>query len=73
VLAQLAHYAVKELAAARTVEIPGLVILKMRDRAERPGRNPQTGAPITLPAKRVVKAHAIKALADAVRAAEAAP
>jgi len=73
VLAQLALYAVTELAADRTVEIPGLLRLKMAERAERQGRNPQTGAPITLPAKRVVKAHAVKALRDAVRAAEAAP
>jgi DNA-binding protein HU-beta len=73
VLDQLACHATAELAAGRTVEIPGLLRLKVVERSERAGRNPQTGAPITLLAKRVVKASAVKALADAVWPAVPAP
>ena len=46
-----------------TVEIPGIVRLKMADRAARTGRNPQTGEPLAIPARRVVKATVVKTLA----------
>ncbi|MCR4666373.1 MAG: HU family DNA-binding protein [Desulfovibrio sp.] len=36
------------------------------ERKERQGRNPQTGAPLTIPACKVVKFHAGKQLRDAV-------
>lgn len=48
------------------VTIPGLVILKPKDRAARTGRNPKTGASVDIPAKTVVTLKAVKALADKV-------
>jgi DNA-binding protein HU-beta len=42
------------------VIIPGIGIATLRDRAERIGRNPQTGVPITIPARKVVSLKASK-------------
>jgi len=49
-----------------TVKIPGFGQFKVRDRAARMGRNPQTGAPVKIAAKRVFKFMPAKALKDAV-------
>ena len=46
--------------------LPGLGKFSVTDRAERQGRNPQTGEAITIPAAKVPKFTAIKALKDAV-------
>ena len=46
--------------------IPGLGKLVLRDRKARIGRNPQTGEPIQIPAKRVLKFRIAKAAKDAV-------
>ena len=51
-----------------TVKIPGFGQFKVRDRAARMGRNPQTGAPVKIAAKRVFKFMPAKALKDAVMA-----
>lgn len=48
--------------------IPGVGKLKVRSRAARTGRNPQTGAPIQIAAKQVVKLAAAKALKTKVAA-----
>lgn len=64
VLEQLATLAGKE--AKNGFQIPGLGKLVLRNRAARMGRNPQTGEPIKIPAKRVVRFRVAKALKDAV-------
>ena len=71
-LAALNSVVMEELKASGQVTIPGLLKLKLSERAaqpERPGKNPFTGEPIIIkakPARRVVKAAPIKALKDAV-------
>lgn len=64
VLEQLAALAAKE--ARNGFVIPGLGKLALRNRAARMGRNPQTGEPIKIPAKRVVRFRVAKAMKDAV-------
>lgn len=44
----------EETEAGRTVRIPGFGQFRMKDRAARTARNPQTGEPIEVPAKRVL-------------------
>lgn len=46
--------------------IPGFGKLVLANRKARMGRNPQTGAPLKIPAKRVVKFRIAKSLKDAV-------
>jgi DNA-binding protein HU-beta len=46
--------------------IPGLGKLVVKHRKARMGRNPQTGQPIRIPAKRVVKFRVAKAAKDAI-------
>jgi len=46
--------------------IPGLGKFVLRDRKARMGRNPQTGEPIRIPAKKVLKFRVAKAAKDAV-------
>jgi DNA-binding protein HU-beta len=60
-LASLAH---KE--AKNTFTLPGLGKLVLMNRKARMGRNPQTGEPLKIPAKRVVKFRVAKACKDAV-------
>lgn len=44
------------------ITIPGLVKLTPKDREARTGRNPSTGAPVEIPAKRVVAAKAVSTI-----------
>jgi DNA-binding protein HU-beta len=46
--------------------VPGFGRLVLANRKARMGRNPQTGEPIKIPAKRVVKFRLSKSLKDAV-------
>ncbi len=64
ILEEIAHLAYKE--AKNTFTIPGIGKLVLVRRKARKGRNPQTGAEITIPAKRVVKFRVAKACKDAV-------
>lgn len=64
VLDHLATLAAKE--AKNSFQVPGLGKLVLRNRAARMGRNPQTGEPLKIPAKRVVRFRVAKALKDAV-------
>jgi DNA-binding protein HU-beta len=66
VLNHLATVAHEELANEGEVTLPGLVKISVTERAERQGRNPQTGEAITIPAKRVPKIKALKALKDGI-------
>lgn len=42
------------LSKGERVALPGLGVFKVRERAARKGRNPQTGKEITIPARKVV-------------------
>jgi DNA-binding protein HU-beta len=57
----------KALASGEEVSIAGLGIFEAKQRAARTARNPRTGEPIQVPAMRVPKFRAAKALKDAVR------
>jgi DNA-binding protein HU-beta len=64
ILDEIATLAHKE--AKNTFTLPGIGKLVLVRRKARKGRNPQTGAEITIPAKRVVKFRVAKACKDAV-------
>ena len=65
-LANLAETAVKETKKNGVFILPGLGRLKKSARKARMGRNPQTGEPIKIPAKTVVKFYVAKAVKDAI-------
>ena len=64
-LADLAYKNAKD-----TFTLPGIGKLVLKDRAARMGRNPKTGAPIEIKAKRVVKFRVSKAAKDAILGAK---
>ena len=64
ILDDLTSLAAKE--AKNGFVVPGLGKLVLANRKARIGRNPQTGEPIKIPAKRVVKFRIAKAMKDAV-------
>lgn len=55
------------LKAGEKVQIPGIITMSVENRPERQGKNPATGAVITIPAKNVVKIKAGSELAEAVK------
>ena len=61
---QLLNLATKE--AKNVFILPGFGRLVLANRKARMGRNPQTGEPIKIPAKRVVKFRLSKSLKDSV-------
>ncbi len=63
-LDEIASLAAKE--AKNGFVIPGVGKVVLVNRKARMGRNPQTGQPIKIPAKRVVRIRIAKALKDAV-------
>jgi DNA-binding protein HU-beta len=65
-LTTLAEIAVKETKKNDVFVLPGLGRLKKSARKARVGRNPQTGDPIKIPAKTVVKFYVGKAVKDAI-------
>lgn len=60
-------YITEEVAAGNKVGISGFGSWTVKDRAERPGRNPQTGEQIVIPASKAVTFKAGKALKEAVK------
>lgn len=60
---------VDSLKTGEEVSIAGLGIFEAKMRAARTGRNPRTGESIQIPAMRVPKFRAAKALKDAVKGA----
>lgn len=66
VLDELHALAAKE--AKRGFTVPGFGVLALNDRKARMGRNPRTGEPVKIAAKRVCKFRLKKALKDAVLA-----
>jgi DNA-binding protein HU-beta len=65
-LDQLVKLATKECKGGGAFVIPGLGKAVKAHRKERMGRNPQTGEPIKIPAKTVVKFRLAKAFKDSV-------
>jgi len=66
VLEELVTLAAKEAKSGGQFVIPGLGKAVKANRKARTGRNPQTGEPIKIPAKTVVKFRLAKAFKDAV-------
>ncbi|MGA2076082.1 MAG: HU family DNA-binding protein [Terriglobia bacterium] len=66
VLEELVALASKEAKSGGQFVIPGLGKAVKANRKARAGRNPQTGEPIKIPAKTVVKFRLAKAFKDAV-------
>jgi len=56
--------------AKDTFTLPGIGKLVLKNRAARMGRNPKTGEPIQIAAKRVVKFRVAKAAKDAILGAK---
>jgi len=65
-LEEIATLATKETKSSGQFTIPGLGKAVKANRKARVGRNPQTGEPIKIPAKTVVKFRLAKAFKDAV-------
>ena len=65
-LEQLADTAIKETKKNGVFVVPGLGRLVKAHRKARVGRNPQTGEPIQIKAKTVVKFRVAKAAKDAI-------
>lgn len=58
---------VDTLSKGEEVSIAGIGIFSVKDRAARVARNPKTGEPVNVPATKVPKFRAAKALKDAVK------
>jgi len=58
--------AAAELLADGEVPIPGIGKLVVTERAARKGRNPRTGKPVDIPAKKAVKLNVAKAFKDSL-------
>ncbi len=56
----------ESLSKGDSVRFPGFGIFSVKERAARTGRNPRTGEPIKIAAKKVVKFKTGKGLKDAV-------
>lgn len=66
VLEQFGEVATRAFKRGFDVSLPGLGKLKPAERAARSIRNPATGLPMEVPAKRLVKFAETKALSDAL-------
>lgn len=66
VIKSAAKVATEKLAAGENIQINGFGVFKTGIRAAREGRNPSTGATMTIPQQNVVKFKAAKALKDAL-------
>ena len=62
--------AVKEAKKNQAFVLPGIGKVVLSNRKARMGRNPQTGEPIKISARRVVKVRVAKALKDAILGAK---
>jgi DNA-binding protein HU-beta len=63
---ELGAMAVKETKRTGVFIVPGIGRLVRSDRKARMGRNPATGQPIKIPAKKVVKFRVAKSAKDAI-------
>ena len=73
VLDGLSDLAVSELKTNKEFKIPGLGKMVTRDEAERAGRNPNTGAAITIPAHTAARFHFSESVKDALNIVEQQP
>jgi DNA-binding protein HU-beta len=62
VLAGFVSVVTEQVATGGRVQLPGFLTVDTADRAARAGRNPSTGAAMTIPARRVVRVSAGTAL-----------
>jgi DNA-binding protein HU-beta len=69
-LDELQSLAVKEAKKSGAFVIPGVGKVVLSNRKARMGRNPQTGEPIKIAAKRVVRIRPVKVLKDAILGAK---
>jgi DNA-binding protein HU-beta len=69
-LDEIQALAVKEAKKNGAFVIPGIGKVVLSNRKARMGRNPQTGEPIKIAAKRVVRIRAVKVLKDAILGAK---
>ena len=58
------------LQRAEEIELRGFGSFRIRERGPRKGRNPKTGSPVEIPAKRVVYFKAGKELSELINSAE---
>lgn len=58
----------ESLERGEEVKLSGFGVFSLRDKSERPGRNPKTGKAVPVAARRVVTFHASGCLKDAVEA-----
>lgn len=65
-LEELVNTAIKETKSKGIFTLPGIGKLRKANRKARMGRNPQTGEPIKIPAKTVVRFRVSKACKDAI-------
>jgi len=65
-LKDLVEFISKTVKKDKVLKIPDLGTFRLRQMKARIGRNPQTGEPIKIPAKRVVKFRLAKSIKDAV-------
>jgi DNA-binding protein HU-beta len=65
-LDEIQALAVKEAKKSGAFVIPGIGKVVLSNRKARMGRNPQTGEPIKIAAKRVVRIRAVKVLKDSI-------
>jgi DNA-binding protein HU-beta len=63
---ELQTLAVKEAKKSGAFVLPGIGKVVLSNRKARMGRNPQTGEPIKIAAKRVVRIRPVKVLKDAI-------
>lgn len=68
VLASITEIITDELSKGERIVITGFGTFEVSDRAEREGRNPSTGEPMTIAATKAPKFKAGKSLKDAVKA-----
>lgn len=66
ILDDLAWLAYDEIKTRGKFTVPGFGKLILQDRAARVGRNPMTGAPVQIPARRVVKFRVSKTAKEAI-------
>lgn len=67
-LAAITEIITDELSKGERIVITGFGTFEVSDRAEREGRNPKTGEPMTIAATKAPKFKAGKSLKDAVKA-----
>ncbi|MDZ5603419.1 HU family DNA-binding protein [Pseudomonas sp. RP23018S] len=65
-LDQLGQIVADQLENGGEITLPGIGKLKVSDRPARTGRNPSTGAPLEIAAKKVIKFVPAKVLTDAI-------